>query len=243
MTMPISTTSAVGCSGCNLRASCLPDGLSGKDIELIENLIPAHRVIRRGSPLFRSGDPLEAFYVIRLGFIKTTVTLNDGREQVVGFHMAGDILGFDAVGGDIHVCDAVALEDTEVCVIPYKRFNEIAAALPSLHRHVHEQMSLDMNRLHGIMLMLGSMHADERLASFLLQLSQRYEARGFSRTEFVLRMTRAEIGSYLGLKLETVSRVLSRFSAMKLIEVNQKHVRILDAKGLRALISCGQGLE
>jgi CRP/FNR family transcriptional regulator len=127
--------------------------------------------------------------------------------------------------------------DTEVCVIPYERLEEVAAAVPVLRNHFHKVMSREIVREHGVMLLLGSMHAEERIAAFLLNLSQRFEARGYSRTEFVLRMTRAEIGSFLGLKLETVSRVLSRFAQDGFIEVNQKHVRIVDPDRLRAIVA------
>ena len=151
----------------------------------------------------------------------------DGREQVIGLHMAGELVGLDGISTDAHSCDTVALEDSEVCVIPYDRLEDVATAMPVLHNHFHKVMSREIVREHGVMLLLGSMHAEERLAAFLLNLSQRFETRGYSRTEFVLRMTRAEIGSFLGLKLETVSRVLSRFAQDGLIDVNQKHVRIV----------------
>jgi CRP/FNR family transcriptional regulator len=164
----------------------------------------------------------------------------DGREQVTGFHMAGELVGMDGISSEQHSCDTVALEDTEVCVIPYDRIEEVAASVPALRSHFHKVMSREIVREHGVMLLLGSMHAEERLAAFLLNLSQRFEARGYSRSEFVLRMTRAEIGSFLGLKLETVSRALSRFAADSMIEVNQKHVRIVDPDGLRSIMA-GQG--
>ena len=154
--------------------------------------------------------------------------------------MAGELVGMDGISSEQHSCDTVALEDTEVCVIPYDRIEEVATSVPALRSHFHKVMSREIVREHGVMLLLGSMHAEERLAAFLLNLSQRFEARGYSRSEFVLRMTRAEIGSFLGLKLETVSRALSRFATDGLIEVNQKHVRIVDPEGLRSIMA-GQG--
>ncbi|MCS7101452.1 MAG: fumarate/nitrate reduction transcriptional regulator Fnr [Burkholderiaceae bacterium] len=227
----------VACANCNLRELCLPVGMSLADLEKVEALVATRRRVRRGEALFRAGDRFEALYAVRLGFLKSTVTSSDGREQVTGFHMAGEIVGLDGIGNEAHSCDTVALEDTEVCVIPYQRLEEVAASVPALRGHLHKVMSREIVREHGVMLLLGSMHAEERLAAFLLNLSQRFEARGYSRSEFVLRMTRAEIGSYLGLKLETVSRVLSRFAQEGLIEVNQKHVRIVDADGLRAIVA------
>ena len=162
---------------------------------------------------------------------------SDGREQVTNFFMAGEMIGLDGISSNVYSCDVVALEDTEVCVLPFDRVEQATTTIPTMGKHFQKLLSREIVRQHGVMLLLGSMHAEERLAAFLLSLSQRFENRGYSRSEFVLRMTRAEIGSYLGLKLETVSRVLSRFSHDGLIEVNQKHVRIFDPEGLRAIVS------
>jgi CRP/FNR family transcriptional regulator, anaerobic regulatory protein len=227
----------VACSNCNLRELCLPLGLSLGDIERLEELVATRKRVRRGESLFRAGDKFDSLYAIRLGFLKSTVMSSDGREQVTGFHMAGELVGMDGISGDAHTCDNIALEDTEVCVIPYDRIEEVATSVPALRNHFHRVMSREIVREHGVMLLLGSMHAEERLAAFLLNLSQRFESRGYSRSEFVLRMTRAEIGSFLGLKLETVSRVLSRFAAEGLIDVKQKHVHILSTDGLRSIVS------
>ena len=162
---------------------------------------------------------------------------SDGREQVTNFHMSGEMIGMDGIANEVHSCDVIALEDTEVCVIPYERILAACSEIEDYNLHFQKLLSREIVRQHGLMLLLGSMHAEERLAAFLLNLSQRFESRGYSRSEFVLRMTRAEIGSYLGLKLETVSRVLSRFSHDQLIAVNQKHVQIIDTEGLRAIVS------
>ena len=225
------STLRVACSNCNLRELCLPLRLSLKEIERIEDMVTTRKRIKRGEALYRAADHFDCLYAIRLGFLKSTVMSSDGREQVIAFHMAGEMIGLDGIASDVHSCDVIALEDTEVCVLPYDRVLDVTTSLRSMGAHFHKILS------HGIMLLLGSMHAEERLAAFLLNLSQRFEARGYSRSEFVLRMTRAEIGSYLGLKLETVSRVLSRFSHDGLIQVNQKHVQILNASGLRAIVS------
>jgi CRP/FNR family transcriptional regulator, anaerobic regulatory protein len=230
----------VACSNCNLRELCLPVGLSLEDIDRIENLVSTRRRVPRGEALFRAGDRFDALYAVRVGFLKSTVVSPDGREQVTGFHMAGELIGMDGIGSNAHACDTVALEDAEVCTIPYARLEEMTDTVPALRGHLHRVMSREIVREHGVMLLLGSMHAEERLAAFLLNLSQRFEQRGYSRSEFVLRMTRAEIGSFLGLKLETVSRALSKFAADGVIEVNQKLIRILDAEGLRALVG-GRG--
>lgn len=232
------STLRVACSNCNLRELCLPLRLSLKEIERIEDMVTTRKRIKRGEALYRAADHFDCLYAIRLGFLKSTVMSSDGREQVIAFHMAGEMIGLD---GHRERCptpaNVITLEDTEVCVLPYDRVLDVTTSLRSMGAHFHKILSREIVRQHGIMLLLGSMHAEERLAAFLLNLSQRFEARGYSRSEFVLRMTRAEIGSYLGLKLETVSRVLSRFSHDGLIQVNQKHVQILNASGLRAIVS------
>lgn len=227
----------VSCSHCNLREHCVPLGLSLKEIDRLEDLVASRKRIRRGEPLFRAGDRFESIYAIRLGFLKSSVMSSDGREQVTNFHMSGELNGLDGIANEVHSCDVIALEDTEVCVIPYERILAVSAEIDEYNIHFQKILSREIVRQHGLMLLLGSMHAEERLAAFLLNLSQRFESRGYSRSEFVLRMTRAEIGSYLGLKLETVSRVLSRFSHDNLIVVNQKHVQIVNAEGLRAIVS------
>ena len=227
----------VACASCNLRELCLPVGLSLDDLEKVEELVAVRRKVKRGESLFRTGDPFESLYAIRSGSLKSALVNKAGREQVTGFHMAGEIVGLDGISATKHACDATALEDSEVCVIPYSRVEQIASHVPALRTNFHRVMSREIVRDHGVMLLLGTMLAEERMATFLLNLSHRFAARGYSTSEFLLRMTRAEIGSFLGLKLETVSRVLSRFAKEGLIDVDQKRVRIIDAEGLRAILS------
>ena len=188
--------------------------------------------------LFRSrtGGTLQSIYAVRTGFLKSCVLHDDGREQVAGFHMMGELLGLDAIGSGMHMCDAVALEDSEVCEIPFSDLERLGREIPALQQHFHRIMSREITRDYGVMLLLGSMRAEERLAAFLLNLSQRFVARGYSSTQLLLRMTREEIGSYLGLKLETVSRAFSKFQEDGLLDVQQKHVRILDADRLREIM-------
>ena len=215
----------------------MPVGLQPQELQRIDDIIATRRKVRRKETLFASGERFSALYAIRIGVFKTQVTAEDGREQVTGFQMAGEIMGLDGIVNDHHTCDAVALEDSEVCVMPFDRIEELSREVTALQRHVHQIMSREIVREHGVMLLLSSMRAEERLAAFLLNLLQRLHARGFSASELVLRMTREEIGSYLGLKLETVSRTLSKFAEEGLVEVNQRHVRILDADALRRLVN------
>jgi len=225
------------CSQCNLRELCLPMGLSGGELDQIDQLVEVRRRIQRGQHLYRGGDAFAAIFAIKTGFFKTDVLLEDGREQVTGFQMAGEILGMDGIGSERHTCNAVALEDSEVCVIPFADLENYSREISALQHHFHKMMSREIVRDHGVMMLLGVMRAEERLAAFLLNLSQRFTARGYSPTEFILRMTRNEIGSYLGLKLETVSRAFSRFNEEGLISVHQKHIQIRDAAGLKKLLS------
>jgi len=224
------------CSTCSLRELCLPAGLDQQELEKVDRMVNRRRPIRRGDYLYRSGAALESLYAIRIGFMKSCVLHEDGREQVAGFHMMGDLIGLDAIGSERHICDAVALEDSEVCEIPLAVLERLSRDMPSLQQHFHRILSREIARDHGVMLLLGTMRAEERLAAFLLNLSQRFAARGYSPTEFYLRMTRQDIGSYLGLKLETISRALSRFHEEKLIEVRTRHLKILDMEALRRLI-------
>lgn len=227
----------VACSNCNLRELCMPLGLSADELQRIDDLVAIRRKVTRGDSLFRNGDKFNALYAIRTGFFKTCVSSEDGRDQVTGFQMAGEIIGLDGIVSDLHTCDAVALEDAEVCVMPFDRIEELSRDINALQRHVHKIMSREIVREHGVMLLLGSMRAEERLAAFLLNLVQRLHARGFSQSELVLRMTREEIGSYLGLKLETVSRTFSKFADEGIVEVKQRHVRILNTEALKLLVN------
>jgi CRP/FNR family transcriptional regulator len=222
------------CAGCAVRERCLPSGLSRSELESAEQLMSTRLRVRRGAALYRRADTFKSFYVVWLGSLKSTVASDDAREQVTGLHMAGEMVGFDGLETGSHACDVVALEDSEVCVFPYSRVEETIVSLPGLRNHFYRLMSREIVHKHGLLLLLGSMRADERLATFLLDLSDRYQSRGYSSTEFVLRMSRAEIASFLGITIETVSRVISQFAKDGLIDLQGvKQVRIADVDGLR----------
>ncbi len=227
----------VACSSCNLRELCLPVGMSNDQMERLDSIVATRRTLARGDALFRVGEGFTSLYAVRTGFFKTCVSSEDGRDQVTGFQMAGELLGLDGIGTDRHTCDAVALEDSQVCVIPYHQLEDLSRELSDLQRHFHRIMSREIVRDHGVMLLLGSMRAEERLAAFLLNLTQRLRTRGFSSSSLILRMTREEIGSYLGLKLETVSRAFSKFQEDGVLEVKQRQIRVLDPEALQALVN------
>ena len=225
------------CSACTLRELCLPVGLDRQGMDQLDALVSSRRKARKGDTLYQVGEEFASIYAIRVGSFKTVILAEDGREQVSGYHMLGELIGLDGIGTEHHGCQAIALEDSEVCILPFARLEELARSMAPLQHNLHRLLSREISRDHNMMLLLGSMRAEERLAAFLLNLSQRYQRRGYSSTEFVLRMTREEIGSYLGLKLETVSRLFSKFQEEGLIRVQQKAIKILDAGALKTLIN------
>ncbi|MEP7283357.1 MAG: helix-turn-helix domain-containing protein [Rubrivivax sp.] len=227
----------VACSSCNLREICLPVGLTQEELQYIDHrLVSSRRKVPRGAKLFQEGDRFTAIYAIWTGFFKTCVSWRDGREQVTGFQMGGELLGLDGIDSEKYEVDAVALEDSQVCAIPYPEFRRLAQRIHTLQAQFDRIMSHEIVRNHGVMLLLGSMHSEERLAAFLLNLMHRLSARGFSSSEIVLRMSREEIGSLLGLKLETVSRTFSKFQANGLLSVQHRNIQIIDPQGLQQLL-------
>lgn len=227
----------VTCSSCNLREICLPVGLTQEELVHIDNrLVSVRRKVVRGETLFRAGDRFDSVFAVWTGFFKTCVSSNQGRDQVTGFQMGGELIGLDGIATGRHEVDAVALEDSQVCVIPYGELETLAREVVSLQQQFHKIMSREIVRDHGVMLLLGSMHAEERVAAFLLNLTHRLRARGFSASSVLLRMSREEIGSFLGLKLETVSRTFSKFQANGLLFVRQRQIQITDPVGLQQLL-------
>jgi CRP/FNR family transcriptional regulator, anaerobic regulatory protein len=235
---PLHTASCtVACSSCNLREICLPVGLTQAELEHIDRrLVAGRRKVARGETLFRAGDRFDAVFAVWTGFFKTCVASKDGRDQVTGFQMGGELVGLDGIGTRRHEVDAVALEDSQVCVIAYDELEALAREVVSLQQQFHRIMSREIVRDHGVMLLLGSMHAEERVAAFLLNLTHRLRVRGFSASSVLLRMSREEIGSFLGLKLETVSRTFSKFQANGLLFVRQRQIQITDPVGLQQLL-------
>jgi len=219
-----------------MRELCLPIGLGTDAMRELEALVVARQRFKKGAPIFQTGDRFTALYAIRSGSCKATVSDQSGREQVTGYHLMGDIIGFDGIGNDRHQCQAVSLEDTEVCEVPFAQLEELASRLPPLQHNLHRLLSREISRDENLLLVVGSMGAQERIAAFLLNLSQRYQQRGYSSKEFVLRLTRSDIGSYLGMKLETVSRLLSRFQSKGLINIDKSVIRLVDLQALKAMI-------
>lgn len=223
------------CANCSMHQLCLPLGLEDQEISRLDQIIGGRRRVAKDERLYKIGQPFKNLYAVRFGHFKTYQINARGEEQITGFHMAGELLGMDAISSDHHHCDAVALEDSEVCEVPFERLEDLFGHVPTLLRHFHRIMSTEITREQNVMLLLGNMRADQRFAAFLVNLSLRYSARGYSATNFQLRMSREEIGNYLGLTIESVSRLLSRFKKQGCIKVDKREVTIVDPVSLKAI--------
>lgn len=228
----VRTRAATNCSSCAMHALCMPQGLTQPETERMEALISTSRTVRSGESLYRANDSFQSIYAVRAGSFKTVVMHLDGREQVTGFSIAGDMLGLDGVCSGQHSCNALAIEDSNVCIIPFHLLEAMCREVKTMQQHVHRLMGGEIVREATLMMLLGTMSADQRVAAFLLNLSGKLKSRGYSPAEFHLRMTREEIGSYLGMKLETVSRMFSKFQKDGLVDTHGKQIRILDMEGL-----------
>jgi CRP/FNR family transcriptional regulator len=223
------------CSTCVLGQFCIPVGLSHEELIKVDALVKERISLKKGDALYRHGNPMSSVYSVRFGTLKTEHTLADGRAQIIGFHLPGEILGLDAIGDGYHQSDAIALEDSEACIIRFTEFESLASQIPTLQNQFHRILSRELTQDQRHLLSLGSLRAEERLAGFLLNLSERLTVRGYTNHELDLRMSREEIGSYLGIQIETVSRMLSRFADSGLIQVKQRHVKLIDINGLYEL--------
>ena len=223
------------CATCSMHQLCLPMGLDNDDMDRLDQIIGRRHKVTRGSILFRIGDSFQNLYAIRLGHFKTYQLNREGQEQITGFQMAGELIGMDAISTDLHHCTAIALEDSEVCEVPFASLQQLLADIPTLLRHFHRMMSQEITREQSVMLLLGNMQATQRFAAFVVNLSSRYEARGYSPRTFQLRMSREEIGNYLGLTIESISRLLSKFKKEGLLRVNNREIELLDPARLKAI--------
>lgn len=212
---------------------CLPVGMPGAEVAKLDELVTERVRIAKHRALYQVGDAVDAVYALRFGSLRTQLEPADGQVQITGFHLPGEIVGLDATGQPRHVSSAVALEDSEVCVIRLDAIDRIAVQVPALQAQMRKLMSREISRSQQMLLTLGTLNADQRVAGFLLNLSQRLAGLGYSPSEFILRMSREEIGNYLGLTLETVSRLLSRFARDGLIEVHLRDIRIVDGAALK----------
>ncbi|MES2901255.1 MAG: fumarate/nitrate reduction transcriptional regulator Fnr [Pseudomonadota bacterium] len=234
---PLLNVSALkaSCASCSMHQLCLPMGLDELELNKLDQVIGKRRRIPRDERLYQMGEPFRNLYAIRFGHFKTYQVNAAGEQQITGFQMAGELLGMDAISADRHHCDAVALEDSEVCEIPFAGLEDLFGHVPTLLRHFHRIMSQEITREQNVMLLLGNMRAEQRFAVFLVNLSARYAARGYSANSFQLRMSREDIGNYLGLTIESISRLLSRFKKQGWVKVDKREVTLLDPVMLKAM--------
>jgi CRP/FNR family transcriptional regulator len=225
------------CSQCSFKRLCLAQGLDASALGQLDAIIGRRRRVLRDESLFRLGEPFGKLYAIHFGHFKTSHVNCHGEARVTSFTMAGELLGMNAIGSGVHEADAIALEDSEVCEIPYDRLGALLAISPQLLQQFHRLMSQEILREQAAMLFLGNMPAEQRLATFLLNLSSRYAARGLSPSAFLLRMSREEIGAYLGLTVESISRLVARFRNMGWIRLANRDLEILDRAALEACLS------
>ena len=225
------------CSNCSVSALCLAIGLEDREMAHFDKLVTQRLKVKKGAALYRAGEPLRSLYAVRIGSFKTGLVSVDGREQVTGFQIPGDMLGLDAISADVHACTAIALEDSEVCPIHFAHLENLARNLPSLQHNLSRLLSREIVRDHTLLMLMGNMNSDERLMAFLMNLSQRFSNRGYSARHFVLKMRREEIGSYLGLRLETICRGIAHLRDQKLAHIVGRNVTIQDLDRLERLVA------
>lgn len=228
------STPRVACKACTLFQVCLPIGLSEVDLESVDRIIQKRRAVRPGEHLFLTGDAFASIYAVKSGSFKTFTFADDGAEHVTGLYLPGELFGMEAISSRTHCCSAVALERSAVCEIPFDRLEELGNRIPSLMRHMVRIMSKEIQRDKRVM-QISKSGAESRLAAFLLSVAERYHERGFSRNEYYLSMSRIDIGNYLGLADETVSRLFTRFKEDALISVDRRHVKLIDIPRLQAI--------
>lgn len=225
----------VSCANCGIFQLCHSVG-GDTDLSVLDTIVKSRRTIKRGEFLYRAGDAFRAIYAIRGGVIKTSIFASDGGAQITGFHIAGEVLGLDAITAGRHGCDAVAIEAASVCEVPFALFKELGKEFPDLPYKMLEIMSRDILHSHELMLLLGKKNAEERLATYLLNMSSRMEKRSFSATQLNMNMSRSDIGNYLGMAEETVCRTFSRFQEEGLLTIRRKQIILNDLARLRAKV-------
>ncbi|HDP88747.1 MAG TPA: fumarate/nitrate reduction transcriptional regulator Fnr [Thioalkalivibrio sp.] len=233
------------CKHCSLHDLCLPMGVDDSDLDALESLLKPRRPVQRNEHLYRAGDRLTSIYAVRSGSVKTYSLTNDGREQITGFHLPGELIGLDAINDNTHPCSARALETSSVCEMPFDQLEHLAMRIPGLQHQLFRIMSRELKSDEQFMTLLGKKNADERLASFLVGLSNRFKERGYSATEFNLSMSRNDIANYLGLAVETVSRLFSRLQDDGIMTVDRKLIHITDLSRLNQLagVSCDKPMN
>ncbi|WP_245825498.1 fumarate/nitrate reduction transcriptional regulator Fnr [Pseudocolwellia agarivorans] len=227
----------IHCQNCSISELCLPFSLNEQELNTLDNIIDRKKPIHKGEQIFQDGDEMKSLYAIRSGTFKTFTVNEQGEEQITGFHLAGDLLGFDAIANSEHPSFAKALETSMVCEIPYDTLDSISNTMPKLKKQILKMMSSEIRSDHEMLMLLNHKNAEQRLATFISTLSKRYHERGFSASEFRLTMTRSDIGNFIGLTVETISRLLNRFHKNGLIDVSGKLITIKNIEKLNEVAS------
>lgn len=225
----------VTCSNCNLNELCLPRGIDKENLGKLANSVQQTRMFNAGEYLFRAGDRFQNLIAIKTGTTKLSMIDEEGEEQILGFYFPGEILGLDAIDSEIHTCNAIALESSSYCSFPYSDLDNLCKDIPELRIQMFKFMSREISIENKLLLTLNKRNADEKIATFIISLAERFKRLGYSSTEFKLSMSRQDIGNYLGLTIETVSRVFSRLANAGLISTNRKQVKILEPDALKKL--------
>jgi CRP/FNR family transcriptional regulator len=235
----VSKLNQVNCNNCGLDNICLPRGLSHEEVESISQIVKAKKTLQRGEFIYHEGDNFRGILAIKSGSAKLVGADQHGNEHILNILLPGELLGFDGLSTDKHSCAAIALETTSFCLLPADSMDDLFHNIPSLtrelFRHSGEKMLEDKNQL-----ILSKRPAEERLAYFLLSLSERLKRRGFSASEFKLSLSRQEIGNHLGLALETVSRLLKKFQEDEMIIVQNRFISITDISALKKLLQVNE---
>jgi len=229
----------VNCGNCRLNSICLPLALESDDVKQLDNIIQRSKPLQKSQHLYREGDDFQSVFAVRSGTLKAYKTTDDGREQVTAFYFPGEILGMDGISNNTHASSARALETAAVCEIPFSSLEKLSAMMPTLQRHFFQLMSREITEDQQLITLLSKNSADERVASLMLSISARNARRKLSATQFRLPMSRVDIGNYLGLTVETVSRVFSRMQKMDILSVDNKEIKILEVEGLRSMANMG----
>ncbi|WP_438465228.1 fumarate/nitrate reduction transcriptional regulator Fnr [Marinomonas sp. PE14-40] len=231
------------CQNCSLSALCLPISLADDDVNRLDQIIERKKPLKKGDILFRQGDEFESVYAVRTGTLKTFNITNSGEEQITGFYCPSELLGLSGIDKNIYPVSAKALETTTVCEIPFSHLEQLSEQIPTLKHQLFKVMSRKICDDQQMMVLLGKKNADEKVASLLLNLSARFKKRGYSATSFRLAMSRGEIGNYLGLAVETVSRVITRFQKNGMIQVDGKEISIIDLDQMQKLIGMSEDCD
>ena len=227
----------VSCSNCRLSTLCLPISLELDELNQINQAILRNQPLQKGDYLYRAGERFSAIYAVRSGCVKSLHITEEGEEQITGFYLPGEICGMDGINDNIHTNSVIALETSAICEIPFTQMESLSHQIPSLQRHFFQLMSREITKDQALITLLSKGSAEQRIASLLLSLSSRHQRRQLSATEFILPMSRTDIGNYLGLTIETVSRVFSRLQRDGLLTADRRLVSLHNIDQLRAVVT------